>query len=95
MAYAIITGAHLNPYSWFYDEIGYAVAAIMISFGSLLIALIFKPVDIFCVPVFTASILLILGIWIFFRNQRLQKTLHNRKNYNYTTCIWINYQYTC
>jgi hypothetical protein len=38
MAYAIITGAHLFPYAWFYDEIGYAVTAILISVGSLLIA---------------------------------------------------------
>ena len=75
MAYAIITGAHLFPYSWFYDEIGYAVAAIIISVGSMLIALIVKPIDIFYVPVFTASILFVLGIWIFIRYQRLQKNV--------------------
>jgi hypothetical protein len=71
MAYAIITGAHLFPYSWFYNESGYAVAAIIISVGSMLIALNVQPVDIFYVPVFTASMLFILGIWIFIRYQKL------------------------
>jgi hypothetical protein len=73
MAYAIITGAHLFPYSWYYDEIGYAVAAIIISVGSMLIALAVRPSDIFYVPGFTASILFILGVWIYARYKRLQK----------------------
>ncbi len=75
MAYAIITGAHLFPYSWFYDEIGYAVAALIISLGSMLIALIIEPKDIFYIPIFTALILLILGIWIFIRYQGLRKKM--------------------
>jgi hypothetical protein len=70
MAYAIITGAHLFPYAWFYDEIGYAVSAIIISVGSLLIALYVNPTDIFYIPLFTAFTLLILGSWINIRNKR-------------------------
>ncbi|BDX38446.1 hypothetical protein CYCD_18010 [Tenuifilaceae bacterium CYCD] len=73
MAYGIITGAHLFPYAWFYNETGYAVAAIAISLSSMLIALIVSPVNIFYIPLFTASMLLILGIWIFMRYQRLSK----------------------
>lgn len=73
MAYAIITGAHLFPYSWFYDEIGYAIAAIIISIGSMLIALNVQPINIFYVPIFTATILFILGIWIYTRYLRLHK----------------------
>lgn len=73
MAYAIITGAHLFPYAWFYDEIGYALTAIIISVGSMLIALFVNPPDIYYVPIFTASVLLILGIWIIIRNKRLRK----------------------
>lgn len=65
MAYAIITGAHLFPYAWFYNEIGYAVTAIIISVGSMFIALFVNPTDIFYVPIFTASVLLILGIWLY------------------------------
>ncbi len=73
MAYGIITGAHLFPYAWFYSEIGYAVAAILISLGSMIIALIASPVNIFHVPLFTASVLIILGIWILIRYIRLSK----------------------
>ncbi len=73
MAYAIITGAHLFPYAWFYDEPGYAVAAVFISFGSMMIALLVSQTEMFYIPVFTASILLILGIWILIRFQRLRK----------------------
>jgi hypothetical protein len=36
MTYAIITGAHLFPYAWFYDEIGYAISAGIISIASFL-----------------------------------------------------------
>lgn len=73
MAYAIITGAHLFPYAWFYDEIGYAVSAVIISVGSMLIALKVDPVNIYYIPIFTAFMLLILGIWITFRYQKLRK----------------------
>jgi len=72
MAYAIITGAHLFPYAWFYDEIGYAVTAILISVGALLISLSTEPEKIYLIPVFTAAILLLLGIWIYINNQKLR-----------------------
>lgn len=73
MAYAIITGAHLFPYAWFYDEIGYAIFAVIISVGSMFIALKVDPADIYYIPIFTAFMLLILGIWITFRYQKLRK----------------------
>src|SRR5690606_20772183 len=60
MAYAIITGAHLFPYAWSYDEIGYAIAAVIISVGAMFIALKVDPVDIYYIPLFTAFMLLIL-----------------------------------
>jgi len=72
MAYAIITGAHLFPYTWFYDETGYAVAAVIISVGSMLFALYLGPEQIFFIPVFTSIALLILGLWILFRYLRLR-----------------------
>jgi hypothetical protein len=73
MAYAIITGAHLFPYSWFYDEPGYAVSAVIISVGSMLIALKVDPLDIYYIPVFTALVFLSLGIWIVIRYQSIRK----------------------
>lgn len=72
MAYAIITGAHLFPYAWFYDEMGYAVAAVIISAGSMIIALLVDPSAIFYVPLFTASILLLLGTRILVRIRKVR-----------------------
>lgn len=77
MAYAIITGAHLFPYAWFYDEIGYVVVAVAVSVGAMVIALLVQPIDMFYIPLFTSLVLLLLAIWIFARHKKLQKdTLH-------------------
>ncbi len=72
MAYAIITGAHLFPYAWFYDEIGYAVWAIVISIGVLLITLNINLDNIWSVPLFTSIMFFSLAAWIFFRLKRLE-----------------------
>lgn len=73
MTYAIITGAHLFPFTWFYNEIGYAVASVIISVGSMIIALSVQPDNFFYIPIFTALALLILGIKISMRNKKMQK----------------------
>lgn len=73
MAYAIITGAHLFPYAWFYDEIGYAVAAILVSVGSMLFALIGDAGNIAWIPLFTSVVLWLFAAWIFIANKRLRK----------------------
>lgn len=61
MAYAIITGAHLFPYAWLYNEIAYAIIAILISLGSLLIALRTNVTEIYYIPLLTSAALLIPG----------------------------------
>jgi hypothetical protein len=73
MAYAIITGAHLFPYAWFYDEPGYAVFAILISLGALLITLNIEIKSTWMVPVFTSLMLFLLAGWI-----RLRMTKQNK-----------------
>ena len=73
MAYAIITGAHLFPYAWFYDEIAYAIIAILISLGSLLIALSINVTEIYYIPLMTSAILLILGFWLVLGLKKLKK----------------------
>lgn len=73
MAYTIITGAHLFPYAWFYDEMGYVVSAILISVGSLLIALNVTAENIYYIPLFTSMIFLIFTIWIYINNNRLKR----------------------
>ena len=59
MAYAIITGAHFFPYSWFYKTNLFVFGAGVISVGSWLIAELL-PGKIAYVPFFTSIILVIL-----------------------------------
>ncbi|GLU45250.1 DUF7010 family protein [Allomuricauda sp. NBRC 101325] len=73
MGYAIITGAHLFPYAWLYDEIGYAVASPIIALGALIIAFQWNYEGITIIPLFTAVILLMLAVYLFYKNQRLVK----------------------
>jgi hypothetical protein len=73
MAYAIITGAHLFPYAWLYDEIGYAIWAIVISLGALVITLNIELDQIWFVPFFTSIMLFTLACWILLK-------LHKQKN---------------
>lgn len=72
MAYAIITGAHLFPYAWYYDEVGYAVIAILVSVGAMVIALTVSTTDIFYIPLLTSASLLALGIWLTVRHRKVK-----------------------
>lgn len=81
MAYAIITGAHLFPYAWFYDEIGYAITAVLISVGSLIITLNVGAEKMFYVPLYTSIILLVFAIWIRTSNRRLMNKTLNYSRY--------------
>lgn len=78
MAYAIITGAHLFPYAWYYDEIAYAVIAIIISVGAMIIALTINLSGIFYIPVLTSLGFLILAIILTIRHKGFKKKMgHN------------------
>ena len=78
MAYAIITGAHLFPYAWFYDEIGYAIMAIIISVSALLITLNITVENIWMIPLFTSAMFFLLAVWILLKVNALNKiTLPN------------------
>lgn len=70
MAYAIITGAHLFPYAWFYDEMGYAVVAVLISLGSYLLALNVGVPQVAYIPLATSIVLLLFAVWMFLRIRR-------------------------
>lgn len=73
MAYAIITGAHLFPFAWFYDNTAYAISAVIISVGTLLITLNVELEKMWAVPLFTSVILFLLGGWIIIGNMKLKK----------------------
>ncbi|WP_100615520.1 DUF7010 family protein [Confluentibacter citreus] len=73
MAYAIITGAHLFPYAWLYDELGYAVTAIIMSVGSLLIALNIEPEKMWFIPLFTSIVFFLFAGWIFINLKKIKE----------------------
>lgn len=62
MTYAIITGAHFFPYSWFYNTKWYAIFAGIISIGSLIIAMNLSTGRQFYIGIWTSTCLLILTI---------------------------------
>lgn len=53
MTYAIITGAHLFPYAWFYDDNTYAIMAGIISASSLILGLNLDFERQYIIPLFT------------------------------------------
>lgn len=71
MTFSIITGAHFLPFAWFYDELAYAIAAGIISGGSLIIALNIDSSLMWIVPLFTALILSTLALVIYQRWKKL------------------------
>ncbi len=75
MAYIIITGAHFFPYAWFYDEIGYAIFAGIISVGALLITLNVAVENIFYVPLYMVFCLVMLIIWLSISNRRKRNSV--------------------
>ncbi|MCE7053872.1 hypothetical protein LZF95_04215 [Algoriphagus sp. AGSA1] len=64
MAYAIITGAHLFPFSWLYKNPYYGVFGGIISLGSFIIAWSFFEKQTFLVPFFTSMMLFSLSVWL-------------------------------
>ncbi|RRQ48296.1 hypothetical protein DZC72_11285 [Maribacter algicola] len=70
MTYVIITGAHFFPYAWFYDEIGYAIFAGIISAGALVVAMNVNPAQMFYVPLFMVGCLTMLSFWLLIVNRR-------------------------
>lgn len=71
MTYAIITGAHLFPYAWFYDEMAYGVAAGVISIGALLLALQLTATNMYVLPLLVSLSLVVLAsiLYLSFRKK--------------------------
>jgi hypothetical protein len=72
MTYVIITGAHLFSYAWFYDEIGYAIWAVIISVGAFLLAQTIKVDKMWIVPLFASVMLFLLAGWILMGIKKLK-----------------------
>lgn len=66
MTYAIITGAHFFPYTWFYKVKWYSVLGGVIALGSLFLGLLLKQEDFYLIGAFTSVTLCILSILLYF-----------------------------
>ncbi|WP_461141046.1 DUF7010 family protein [Spirosoma pomorum] len=76
MTYAIITGAHFFPYSWFYRNTLYAVFAGIVSIGSFLLALWLSNEHMYVVPFFvSASLAVLTGLLYLNYQKRYQSAL--------------------
>jgi hypothetical protein len=75
MTYAIITGAHFFPYSWFYRNTLYAVFAGIISVGSLLLALWLPNGQMYIVPFFMSASLTVLTILLYLNYQKRRQSI--------------------
>jgi len=76
MVYAIITGAHLFPYGWFYKTNWYSIFSGIIVIGVLLLGLNVSFEKMYLVAIFTSVSLFILTLCLYFgllRNQRITK----------------------
>ena len=75
MTYAIITGAHFFPYSWFYRNTLFAVFAGVISIGSLFLALWLPMGQMYIVPFFMSASLIVLTILLYLNYRKRQQSI--------------------
>lgn len=62
--FAIITGAHLFPYGWFYHAKAYYVMAPIISVAMMLLGLYLNGEDLWTIPLTMAFLLLLSIVWL-------------------------------
>ncbi len=72
MTYAIITGAHLFPYSWFYKTIWYIFGA-LIAFAVLLVALNLPNDKMYIIAITTGFLMLLLTLFLYFDSLKKSK----------------------
>lgn len=73
MVYAIITGAHFFPYSWFYKTSLFAIFAGLISLASLTIGLTVPTEKMFFIPFLMSIALFALTILLHFDSNKKQR----------------------
>ncbi len=72
MVYAIITGGHFFPYSWFYKTNLFALFAGIITIGSLILGLNIPTEKIYLIPIFVSISLIILTILLYIDSKKKQ-----------------------
>lgn len=77
MTYAIITGAHFFPYSWFFNTRWYAIFAGIISVGSFSGGLFLTSANHYLIGVLCSACLafMSIGLVLDFRSKRVHKSL--------------------
>lgn len=73
MVYAIITGAHFFPYSWFYKTSLFAIFAGLISLGSLTIGLTVPTETMYFIPFLMSLALFVLTILLHVDSKKKQR----------------------
>ena len=71
MAYAVMIGANLFPYAWFYDEIAYCVCSILISVGAVTIAFIIPSDKFYYIPLYTFLVFIVFAIRVYINNKTI------------------------
>ncbi|HTF89878.1 MAG TPA: hypothetical protein VK843_15800 [Planctomycetota bacterium] len=75
MSYAIITGAHLFPYAWYYKSSPYAVAAGVISIGAMLLGMSLPLTRMWALPLSMSAALAVLAVSLRFAYQKNAREL--------------------
>jgi len=76
MVYAIITGAHLFPYGWFYKANWYSIISGIIVIGALLLGLNLSFEKMYFVALFTSVSLIILTLCLYFDTIKKAKAVN-------------------
>ena len=71
LGYAIITGAHFFPYTWYYKTSWFGIFAGLIAFGSWMIAIYFPELSSL-IPAFVSGCLVVLGAFLV-RDYKMKK----------------------
>ncbi|WP_035430556.1 DUF7010 family protein [Bacillus sp. UNC322MFChir4.1] len=73
MILAVVFGAHLLPFGWLYKSKAYFVMAIVVSFTSFIVGIIFSPAIVAIVMI---SLEIIFSIWLSFEIKALGSRIH-------------------
>ncbi len=76
MVYAIITGGHFFPYSWFYKTNWYAIFGGIIVLGVLLLGLNLPNEKMYLIALYTGISLFILTVFLYFDATKKQKYIN-------------------
>lgn len=78
MVYVIITGGHFFPYSWFYQNRWYALAAGVSVTGALILGAKLETQNFYLIPLFFSLVLIVLTILLYLDFRKKEQAYKNR-----------------